>query len=57
MKIRRALDPEHFSFIVFSGSESPYWNVSTGYVHIVMGIQANRTGVSTQLQKESFCRC
>ena len=48
------MGPEHFSFIVFSCSESPYRNVGMEYVHIVTGIQVNRTGVSTQFQKESL---
>ena len=43
MKIRKDLDTDHFSFFLFSGSESPYWNASMGYVHVVIRIQVLRT--------------
>lgn len=43
MKIRKVLNSEHFSFIVSSDSESPYWNARMGYVHVLLRIQVLRT--------------
>lgn len=44
MKIRKVLDPDHFSLILFYGSELfSHWNASVGYVHIVLKIQVPRT--------------
>lgn len=43
MKIMKVLSPDHFPLILFSGSESLYWNASKGYVHVIIRIPVLRT--------------
>ena len=43
VKIRKVLSPDHFSLVLFSGSESLYWNASKGYVHVIIRIPVLRT--------------
>ena len=43
MKIRKVLSPDHFSLVLFSGSESLYWYASKGYVHVIIRIPVLRT--------------
>lgn len=42
MKITKVLSPDHFPLILFSGSESLYWNASKGYVHVIIRIPVLR---------------
>ena len=43
MKIMKVLSPDHVPLILFSGSESLYWNASKGYVHVIIRIPVLRT--------------